>query len=686
MAATDSDASLGSAGENDANTAAELEPVKNGMHGTDSRKPEALSKGKTKEESDEEGEASDDGEIDTSTEKNNGEEGELEEGEVDDDEDGGGQQKNSVCKYFYKGQCTWGSHCRFMHPGSVDKGNYSLFENAPAKNPPPEPVHSLKPPGPPLMVPQPGVRPPMVLPPRRRNSPQLIPPVLPLRMPLPGVLPPRLPMDFFPPIPEPPRAETMWERGLRQAKTLAQAAARKRDAIEDKMHGLDEKFDPEFEDEHFGETNYAFPEQQQPQQRGFPSFPMRPDFDPMQRNRRMNDFGRFERRRSPPIDNRENMMDRRPREPMMRQRGADEWHDPWMRSAGGGGGGRNRPVQRWNNRNRSKSESHSKSRSRSRSGSPSQKKSLNSRSNSKDKQARKRSGSASSSMRAKQRERDRRNATRQRAPSGSPISSSHSSLSRSSSPKSPAAPQKAGRASSHESDARARRSPGSRLSQQERASSRKHYQADERNKASPSLSSVSSRNHEEDDGPRTPPPDPEEGDEESPREEVQRFGYDRDEVDRKRTARSRSKRSPSQSPVSDDDNDERRPNQEASVDVDQPVKKKIKKGHKPVKLTLNNKTERRAANAAFGAVEEEMDEDSAVQLNVKPRAQSNISERDQDRSSPLSEAEEDSSPKRAPVVAPSGSEEKANKREELLRQLRAVEEAIARKKATKVAD
>jgi hypothetical protein len=39
----------------------------------------------------------------------------------------------SLVQYCYPipfcilGQCTWGSSCRFVHPGVLDKGNYSMF-------------------------------------------------------------------------------------------------------------------------------------------------------------------------------------------------------------------------------------------------------------------------------------------------------------------------------------------------------------------------------------------------------------------------------------------------------------------------------------------------------------------------------------------------------------------------------
>lgn len=96
-------------------------------------------------------------------------------------------------------------------------------------------------------------------------------------------------------------------------------------------------------------------------------------------------FNRFERRRSPLHDRLQNFVERergleRERDrPVanVRQRAADEWQDPWMRSRSPG---RNRNQQRWNQNRRSKSESSkSRSRSKSRSGSPSEKNSPASR-------------------------------------------------------------------------------------------------------------------------------------------------------------------------------------------------------------------------------------------------------------------------------------------------------------------
>lgn len=33
-----------------------------------------------------------------------------------------------VCRFYTRGQCTWGMSCRFLHPGVTDKGNYTMFD------------------------------------------------------------------------------------------------------------------------------------------------------------------------------------------------------------------------------------------------------------------------------------------------------------------------------------------------------------------------------------------------------------------------------------------------------------------------------------------------------------------------------------------------------------------------------
>lgn len=55
---------------------------------------------------------------------------ELEEGEVTDEDDVRPEETEPrpVCRFFSRGQCTWGASCRFLHPGVTDKGNYTMFE------------------------------------------------------------------------------------------------------------------------------------------------------------------------------------------------------------------------------------------------------------------------------------------------------------------------------------------------------------------------------------------------------------------------------------------------------------------------------------------------------------------------------------------------------------------------------
>lgn len=63
-------------------------------------------------------------------EKEEKEKEELEEGEVTDEDDVRPEETEPrpVCRFFSRGQCTWGASCRFLHPGVTDKGNYTMFE------------------------------------------------------------------------------------------------------------------------------------------------------------------------------------------------------------------------------------------------------------------------------------------------------------------------------------------------------------------------------------------------------------------------------------------------------------------------------------------------------------------------------------------------------------------------------
>ncbi|XP_044254292.1 zinc finger CCCH domain-containing protein 18 isoform X2 [Tribolium madens] len=81
---------------------------------------------KDKDEKDS-GSLAEDGEMAEQREK---EKEELEEGEVTDEDEVRPEETEPrpVCRFFSRGQCTWGASCRFLHPGVTDKGNYTMFE------------------------------------------------------------------------------------------------------------------------------------------------------------------------------------------------------------------------------------------------------------------------------------------------------------------------------------------------------------------------------------------------------------------------------------------------------------------------------------------------------------------------------------------------------------------------------
>lgn len=88
--------------------------------------------------------------------KKEDDDGEIDDGEIDDDDLEEGEVKDPsdrkvrprpTCRFFMKGNCTWGMNCRFIHPGVNDKGNYSLITKAepfPPNGAPPLGPHPLK--------------------------------------------------------------------------------------------------------------------------------------------------------------------------------------------------------------------------------------------------------------------------------------------------------------------------------------------------------------------------------------------------------------------------------------------------------------------------------------------------------------------------------------------------------------
>lgn len=164
--------------------------------------------GKTKADL-EEGEAEDDDEVsDVSGTELTVQDDDLEEGELPEGAGGGtgatrkaAQAPRPICRFFNKGQCTWGSSCRFIHPGINDRGNYNMFATVPK-------------------------------PPLHHNTPLLGGPAAVMRG---GAPPPEFLGPPLPPLPQPPEemmlppVESAWERGLRHAKELMKRASRRKE-------------------------------------------------------------------------------------------------------------------------------------------------------------------------------------------------------------------------------------------------------------------------------------------------------------------------------------------------------------------------------------------------------------------------------------------------------------------------
>lgn len=125
---------------------------------------------------------------------------ELEDGEVTDGDEKRPEESEpkAVCRFFTRGQCTWGMSCRFLHPGTTDKGNYTMFDMV---RPTPQPV-------PPMMMPAYDYR---------TERPPL------------HHLPPHAPGYHGRPMIPPAESETAWERGLRTAKEMMRKASKRKE-------------------------------------------------------------------------------------------------------------------------------------------------------------------------------------------------------------------------------------------------------------------------------------------------------------------------------------------------------------------------------------------------------------------------------------------------------------------------
>ncbi|XP_039285523.1 zinc finger CCCH domain-containing protein 18 [Nilaparvata lugens] len=234
-----------------------------------------------------------------------GTEEELEEGELTDEGEARPEEvePRPICRFYNRGQCTWGSQCRFLHPGVPDKGNYTMFDM----------VRPLVP----VNGPQGGLYPP-------------IDPYRPIDRPMNPAVYQQARKE------EMPVVESAWERGLRQAKEMLRKSTKRKETevdFEEKKMNLTLSQDELDKENDLYLTRSASPILTEPPERRLCSPP------PTRSSRRR---GGEERRRSGSAGGGGG-----------EGRGGggggrgDEWADPWMRSKspvggrskGGGGGG-----------------------------------------------------------------------------------------------------------------------------------------------------------------------------------------------------------------------------------------------------------------------------------------------------------------------------------------------------------
>lgn len=270
-----------------------------------------------------------------------GEDEELEEGEVSDEGEKRPEETEPkpVCRFYARGQCTWGMSCRFLHPGVTDKGNYTMFEMIR-----PVPITHSGPYGPPG---GPGFHD------YRSERP-------PIHHPAHG-FPGGPPGPHQRPPAGEPVVESAWERGLRTAKEMMRKANKRK---EQDMDFEDKKMNLSASQEEFEKDNYYIRERS-PEISPPPPFPARPPAAPPAHHAygayspppkygpgRMapppyeeDAYGRSMRYRELPAHRMPQYEDEmiagkrrvRPTREVIVQRveppgRGDEWNDPWMRS------------------------------------------------------------------------------------------------------------------------------------------------------------------------------------------------------------------------------------------------------------------------------------------------------------------------------------------------------------------
>ena len=304
---------------------------------------------------------------------------ELEEGELSDEDEETRKERlkpQPLCRFFSKGQCTWGNSCRFKHPGVLDKGNYSMF-----------------------LAPKP------ILPGTEKLEEAMA-----TAKATEETTSPATKVSPLKPVPV-PRVETAWERGLRQAKEMRKLSQQRKETdveYEEKKTAMSltqaelgkendyyaRQASPLHEDSF---SDFEDPYEPPPSLTGSGNHHVAPpppeDFYrydggksrqryPLNRGPSQMESGCNERHYfelSPPPTDRSNRRVAPPRESPpgdgeTRNRSgpggrADEWADPWMRG-GGGGSGHKRSVERRGGSNKRR-RSYSSGSSRSSSGSSS---------------------------------------------------------------------------------------------------------------------------------------------------------------------------------------------------------------------------------------------------------------------------------------------------------------------------
>ena len=264
----------------------------------------------------------------------------LEEGEVSDEDEESRKERlkpQPVCRFYSKGQCTWGSSCRFVHPGVLDKGNYNMFA-------PPRPI---------LPAEQEPIE--KVIEEEKLKSP-----------------------EAEVQVPVSRRPETAWERGMRQAREMKKLSQQRKETdieYDEKRTNLtltQAELDREndyymrpaspirdnSEEEDFAEDVPRLRRVAPPPPPDFQSRPNRRYPSPPSR--------RFERSPSPPSGRVRRVAPPRSPPGGPRHRRGDEWADPWMRDNEQNRRGRPRKRSYSSGSSRSSSRS-SSSRSRSRS-------------------------------------------------------------------------------------------------------------------------------------------------------------------------------------------------------------------------------------------------------------------------------------------------------------------------------